>query len=129
MADFESILDDCLREIAAGHETLESCLRRYPAHAARLAPVLNVAERLRRVPPAPAMPADKRRVLESRYLRRAAQLHLQPAQRVAAPQRGLRRGWVPVFAAFLVCLIVATTITTASASVPGDVLYPVKRTD
>ena len=77
MADFESILDDCLREIAAGHETLESCLRRYPAHAARLAPVLEVAERLRRVPPAPAMPADKRRVLESRYLRRAAQLHLQ----------------------------------------------------
>ena len=26
------------------------------------------------------------------------------------------------------CLIVVTTITTASASVPGDVLYPVKRT-
>ena len=128
MDNFESIIDDCLKEIVAGRETLESCLRRYPAHAARLAPALEVAERLRRLPAAPVMPVDKRRVLETRYLKRATQLQARATQRAVDSQRGMRRrGLMPVIVAFLVCLILVTAVTTASASVPGDALYPVKR--
>ena len=128
MDDFESIVDGCLEDIAAGRETADSCLQRYPAQAARLAPVLEVAERLHQMPAAPSMPMDKRRVQESRYLKRAAQLQSRATRRAAAPQRGMwRRGWIPVMAAFLVCLILVTTITAASASMPGDALYPVKR--
>lgn len=128
MNDFGSIVDCCLEDIAAGRETLDSCLRRYPAHAAQLAPLLEVAERLRKMPVAPFMPVDKRRVLESRYLKRAAQVHSRATQRAAAPRQGVwQRGLMPVIAACLVCLILITAIPAALASVPGDVLYPVKR--
>jgi hypothetical protein len=128
MDDFESIVDGCLKDIAAGRETSDSCLQRYPAQAARLAPLLEVAERLRQMPAAPCLPLDKRRVQESRYLKRAAQLHSRATRRAAAPQRGMwRRGWMPVIAAFLICLILVSAITAAPGSMPGDVLYPVKR--
>src|SRR5512136_1590704 len=128
MDDFESIVDSCLEDIAAGRETLDSCLQRYPAQAARLAPVLAVAERLREMPAGPFMPADQSRVQESRYLKRAAQVYSRATRRAAVPQRGTwRRGWMAVLAAFGVCLLSITGLAAASGSVPGDVLYPVKR--
>ena len=128
MSNFESIVDGCLEDLAAGRETLDSCLQRYPAHAAELAPLLEMAERLRKMPAAPCMPVDKRRVLEARYLKRAFQLYSKATERTTFSQRGMWRSrWIPVIAAFLVCLMLITSLTTASASVPGDVLYPVKR--
>jgi hypothetical protein len=48
---FRSILDECLAAIQQG-ETVETCLARYPRHAERLKPLLSLAARVRRTPPA-----------------------------------------------------------------------------
>ncbi len=127
--DFDLILDRCLADIAAGRETIDSCLRRYPAQAGRLAALLELAERVQAAPAIP-LPDDKRRALETRLLRRAAQLRSKPVNRAAAPRRPLlwRRSFALALASVIaVALLLGTTVSASAASVPGDVLYPVKR--
>jgi len=43
MDDFERVLNACLDDLAAGRLDVEECLRRYPAHAGRLRPLLLAA--------------------------------------------------------------------------------------
>jgi hypothetical protein len=132
--DFDEIFNQCLADIAAGRETVASCLQRYPAQAGRLAVLLELAGRLQGTS-VPALPADKRRALEARVLKQAeqAQWHsVSPAVR----DRGMpgwrhilrRRSAVMVFASIMaVVLLLGTTVGASAASVPGDFLYPVKR--
>ena len=129
MSEFDRIVDECLADIAAGRETPDSCLQRYPAYAARLAPVLKTAERLRQMPPSPAMSPVRRRALESRYLQRAVELQSTTTRPKFLSPRQIwqRRFLMAVVATAIMCAILATTVTAASASVPGDTLYPVKR--
>lgn len=54
--DFDVILDQCLADLASGQATIESCLRRYPHYAGQLRPLLLVAEQMRTVPAATALP-------------------------------------------------------------------------
>lgn len=62
MTDFDVILDQCLTDVAAGLETIDSCLRRYPALANQLAPLLAVAEQVRAVPAASTVPRSSYRL-------------------------------------------------------------------
>ena len=48
--DFDVILDQCLADLASGQATIEVCLKRYPAYAGQLGPLLQVAEKVRAVP-------------------------------------------------------------------------------
>src|SRR5512139_906260 len=105
--DFDAILDRCLADIAAGRETIDSCLRRYPAQAGRLAALLGLAERVQTAPAAPPLPADKRRALEARLLKRAAQLRLKPVNRSAAPRLPL---WRRSFALAMASIIAVTLL-------------------
>jgi hypothetical protein len=51
MADqFDVILDQCLADLASGQATIEGCLKRYPAYAGQLGPLLSVAEKVRATP-------------------------------------------------------------------------------
>jgi hypothetical protein len=52
---FQSILDECIAALEQG-ETVEACLKRYPKHASRLRPLLQLAARVRQTPPAKARP-------------------------------------------------------------------------
>ena len=52
---FDSVLDDCIAALQRG-ESVESCLARYPRHADRLRPLLLLAEKVRKTPPAPPRP-------------------------------------------------------------------------
>lgn len=52
---FQSILDECIAALEQG-ETVEACLERYPKHAPRLRPLLQLAARVRQIPPAKARP-------------------------------------------------------------------------
>ena len=139
--DFDSILDSCLADLASGRATVEACLRRYPAHAGQLAALLAMAEQVKTLPPPARLPDDKRRMLESRLLRQAGQIQPRPVSRpVAAPQsvaarrsiaarpRFWRRefAWIGA-AAIAVLLLVTTAVSASAASVPGELLYPVKR--
>ncbi len=122
--DFEVILDRCLADIAAGHETIDSCLRRYPAQSGQLAVLLPIAERARRMSPPAPLAVDKRRALESRLLRRAGQLRSKPVLRAPV----WRRRVALALAAFVVVvLLLGSAVSVSAGSVPGDLLYPVKR--
>ncbi len=127
--ELDTILDQCLVDIAAGRKTIDSCLSHYPAQAGRLAVLLDIAERARKAPATP-FPLDKRRVLEARLLKRAEQLRSAPVARSTVPHRPLwRRKFSLVAASVLVVFALLGSVTGASAaSVPGDFLYPVKRT-
>jgi hypothetical protein len=127
--DFETILDRCLADITAGRDTIDSCLRRYPAQAVRLAVLLKAAERARAVPPSPPLPADRRRALESRLLKQAGQMRSRPAPRPTTLRLPMWRRSVALVMASLVAviLVLGSTVSASAASVPGDVLYPVKR--
>jgi hypothetical protein len=128
--DFDAILDHCIAEIAAGRETIDSCLRRYPAQADRLAALLAIAQRARTLPSPAPLPMDKRRALESRLIKHAGQLRSKPVSRSTAPQLPLWRRSVALAMASLVAvaLLLGSVVGASAASVPGDVLYPVKRT-
>jgi anti-sigma-K factor RskA len=127
--DFDAILDRCLADISAGRETIDSCLRRYPAQAGRLAALLELAERMQAAP-AVALPDDKRRALESRLLKRATQIRSQSIDRSNAPRRPVwRRGMALALAAVIMAaLVLSSAVGTSASSVPGDLLYPLKRT-
>lgn len=127
--ELDAILDGCLEDIAAGRETIASCLRRYPAQAEQLAVLLKTAEHVRAASPPAPMDIDKRLALESRLLQRAEHLRLRAAQRPAArPVPAWRRRFAVVAASFaMIVVLIGSAVSASASTMPGDVLYPVKR--
>ncbi len=127
--EFEVILDRCVADLVAGRATIQSCLRRYPVYADQLGALLKVVERTQTISlPAP-LADDKRRVLETRLLRRAGQLRPAPVPQPSLARRPVwRRGFTLALASLIVVFLLFGSVVGASAaSVPGDVLYTVKR--
>jgi hypothetical protein len=122
---FRSILDECLVGIQQG-ETVETCLARYPRHAERLKPLLSLAARVRRTPPAQPRPwaqatawnAVRHRASELRSGRRRTAIHVS-------------FGWLRPLAAVM-ALFMAIGVTggatafAAQDALPNDTLYGVK---
>lgn len=124
-ADLDSILDFCCTEILAGRLTLESCLRLYPAQAAQLRPLLAVVLQISSISPIMMRP-EARDALERKLREHAARLRVLRAA-PARPQATLLR-WLAAAAALVIVAVTgAGTVAAAAASVPGDLLYPVKR--
>lgn len=125
MARLEDIFNECYERILQG-ESFESCLRRYPEHAAELEPMLRTALgftwRASTVQPRP----------EFRYWARVrlqqAQLHARQPKQVQKP--GLfswQRAWAMALVAILVILLTGGGTVAASAdALPDQPLYPVK---
>ncbi len=127
--DFDTILDRCIADVKSGRETVDSCVRRYPAQAGRLAAILPLIERVEALRPQAPFPVDKRRALESQLLKEARRLQTQSASRPIAPRRPIwqRRSVFAVMSLTLVFLFLFSAVGVSAASVPGDVLYPIKR--
>jgi len=123
---FHSILDDCIAAIRRG-ETVDACLSRYPRHADRLRPLLQLADKVRKTPIAPPRPWPQATAW-NRVRQRAADLR--------SPRRGVRvrvsyGAWlrpVAVTMAVLIALVSATggTALAAQNSLPDSPLYRVK---
>ncbi len=118
-------LEICLRAIERG-ETMEAALARFPALAGKLRPILEASLRARALSVS-AVPSDVQRRGRGRLLQRAAELR--------EAKRAPRRTWIFAFRPVVVTLILAIFLLTgtgfvraSSASLPGDNLYPVKRT-
>ncbi len=126
------ILGECLEALEREGLTLDECLARYPEQREALRPLLSAALELRRAPEA-APSAEFQRVARARLLNRLP-------DRAAAPRR--RLGWLALgwprwqrpslrwaaSLALVIALLGGTTAAYASAgSVPGDGLYPLKR--
>jgi len=123
--DFDRIVDDAFTRLQAGEEISE-ILARYPEHAERLAPLLEVAAFCVRAytytEPASADGMARQR---ERYLALARQQAARQ-KRSRQPVRWMGR-WAMVAAAILLAFVLGTAAVTVSASsVPGDLLYPVK---
>ena len=126
-AGIEAALEACLQRLSAG-EDIAACLARYPDHAPLLAPLLESAAALRHWDP-PRLSNDARRAA---YLRARAKLATQRQQSEIRLRGRVFDGWIRparYFAAAIVVLISMMTggATLAQESLPGDVLYPVKR--
>jgi hypothetical protein len=133
--DFDRALNTCLDRLRAG-EGLDDCLARNPSNAERLAPLLRTATILQ-APDGPNMSLDGFSVGEARVLARAAQLRHRRGNQLGSARRrsvpvllaGPRRLVVAAVAGVLLLCVVlsAGTVSAASASLPGNPLYPVKR--
>lgn len=135
---FDSVLDDCLTLLGEG-ASVEDCLARYPDHADDLRPFISLASAVKGVPtPRPdaaAVEIHRRQMLDA-------------VKQSAARENGhvpVALGWVwrlvggshprPVlrvtltFAAILliVGLAASTLLASATDSLPGQALYPLKR--
>lgn len=141
--DFDTILDDCLARVRAG-ESLETCLADYPDLASQLRPLLVTAAGLQSlgapVARSEAFATGRQRMLDAVEVMWPANYHPTPEtvsggnwltwlrRRLAPPvtRAPVRRLAV---ALLLVVFISGILATAASAgALPGDVLYPVKRT-
>lgn len=121
-------LEFCLREIEQGAE-LETVLVRYPDLADELRPILETSAKAKGM----AVPEPSEEVVRrnrAKLLQHAAEIR---ERRVAPPSRRLwsvplRRALVTL--AMVVMLFVSGTglVRASSSSLPGDNLYPVKRT-
>jgi hypothetical protein len=134
---FERSLEHCLQELACSDD-IEASLRRYPQHADRLRPLLEMARVARRhydaVPEPPGgLAGGRERLLAVAAQQRAQAASATPPQ--TAAWRGRRRRSLALAMRLVVALLVVALGTAAVGgsiawaaghSLPGDVLYPVK---
>lgn len=127
MNNLHEALEICLYEIERGAD-IDTVLFRYPELADELRPILETARDARHLA-VPAPSAEVVRRNRARVLQRAAELH-------EAQAKPSRRFWFASLRRVAVTLIVVTAlfvsgtnlVRAASTTLPGDNLYPVKRT-
>ena len=131
MNDIYDVLELCLQEIEKGTD-IETVLARYPQHARELRPILEASMQAIRLASLGPTPEVQRRS-RSKVLQHAAQMREMQRQ---SPARTSRRIWsVPlrwalVTLAVVGVLFISSTrlVEASSTTLPGDNLYPVKRT-
>ena len=129
--ELDRVLDEALSLIESG-VSLEGCLARYPEHTAELAPLLRTAIATARTleqeeaPSAAAMAAGRHRLLHAAS---------RPAPAPGMVRRIFRSGLRPALRPLATCLVAVALVILVggmvgpgvAGSLPGDVLYPVKR--
>ena len=121
---FEIILDECLDTVLSGERTIADCVALYPDHADELKSALQIALLTTRLKK-PEMDADRINALEARL---RGQAPVRRREVVRPDFRPLARVAAMVAIVFLCALGAGGTTVAASAnSLPGDVLYGVKR--
>ena len=127
--DLQERLNACLDRLHSG-ATVEECLALYAQDAAKLEPLLRTAH-LTMLVTATARPGARTELLarlsrswQEQQARRASRFSFLPP--VFSP--ALRAGAVALIAVFALVAGGWTTTSAATDSVPGEVLYPVKRT-
>ena len=118
-------LETCLQALEKG-ETVDAALARFPALAADLRPLLESSLHARTLAGPPVSDALQRRA-RSRLLQRAAEMR--------EAKRAPRRTWLFNFRPLAVTLMLVIfflsgtgLVNASTTSLPGDNLYPVKRT-
>jgi hypothetical protein len=130
----EDILAECIEDIRAGRTTLEECLARYASMRTQLEPLLRLALSIRKPPSfAPSTAFKVRtRVRLMDYIhdnRQRKPWYSSIGENLA---RGWRAGWLKTASIVLVIVLFLSASGTGTAyasqeSLPGDVLYPVKK--
>ncbi len=124
MIELQNALEDCLEAMARGG-SIEHVLKRYPQMASELRPLLQAS----------VMARDAGRIHVPADVRRTGRLMLLEQVHAGREARARRR-MIPLFprlalSASLVAALVLTStglVSASSTSLPGQQLYPVKRT-
>jgi Domain of unknown function (DUF5667) len=121
----ETILHSCLARLEAG-EDVAACLINVPQHAAELEPLLTAAADLRRWTP-PALSASARASARTRAL--SAFAEQRQARTIYSGRFGRSGQLVMRYALALVLMLVllGSSVSFAQASLPGQLLYGLKR--
>lgn len=122
-ASLPAALEVCLSALRTG-ASLETCLALYPDLANELRPLLEAA-RAARLVPGPSTPAALARSRQ-RVMAHARRLQIRPAPRRAPSD--LPRFAMGLAIAAVILFSGAGTLLAAARALPGDWLYPVKRT-
>ena len=116
------VLDVCLDRIRHD-ESLEACLVDYPSQAKELEPLLIAAQRARTLRP-PSLDPQARLAIRRR-------MHQAIADRQRAPRPTIATWFNPAILRFALALLIALVsmsgVAAAQTSLPGSLLYPVKR--
>jgi len=129
--DLEAILDECLQNMSTPGESIERCLQRYPQYAGQLAPLVQVADHIRRTSH-PMLSASATQAIEQRLLRKAGELRQSRAKPGLRP---LSLSWRPLVTIAAVLIVVLALVLAGGGgivyastdSLPGDPLYGIKR--
>lgn len=119
-------LENCLQNLEQGQD-LDSALARYPDLAKQLRPMLEASLRAR---------ASSEHTIQRDVQRRGRARLLQRAAEMREAKRAPRRRMIPMFSRWAITLGVAGglflsstgLVSASSGTLPGDQLYPVKRT-
>lgn len=127
MNNLYDVLEICLQEIETGAD-VDTVLFRYPEYAEELRPILEASVKAKSIA-SPEPSTDVMRRNRARVLQHAAQMReakVQPSRRLWSVP--LRRMLVSL--AVIAALFISSTglVRAASTTLPGDNLYPVKRT-
>jgi hypothetical protein len=132
MNDLYDTLELCLQEIEKGTD-IETALSRYPKYAEELRPILEASVQAIQLSALGPSPEVERRG-RSRVLQHAARMRETQAQApVRSPSRRLwsvplRRALVSVTVLGVLFISSTSLVQASSSTLPGDNLYPVKRT-
>lgn len=119
---FEDLLDECLKRIIAGEQTIEDCLATHPEEAAELEPLLRLALSVTQASSFKA-PYGVRERIEYR-IQAAFRERTSPR---ASPVVFWRRRWASAVAGLLALLLAGGgTVAASNRSLPDQPLYPVK---
>lgn len=119
----ENSIIDALDELESG-ESVDRILRRHPARAAELRPILETAAQLPDLPPSPS--PEARAASQGVLLQRAQQLRDEASRSRSWPSRPR---FIFSFVSVLVLILIAgaALLPTSADALPGDALYPLKR--
>ncbi len=126
MNNLYDALENCLQNLEQGQD-LDSVLKRYPDLAKQLRPMLEASLRAR-TSGGITIPRDVQRRGRARLMQRAAEMR--------EAKRAPRRRMIPMFSRWAItfgmagALFLSSTglVSASSGTLPGDQLYPVKRT-
>ena len=127
----ETLLIQCLDDLESG-ETIADIVARYPDQAADIRPILEMAQELGTLAADPSPRAQAAsQALFLTHARAIGQVEKSRRQGVAGNGRYLswwRRLGVALAAVVMLLVITLTVVEESAAALPGDALYPVKRT-
>lgn len=122
----EEILARCIDEVRSGKSTIADCLQRYPELSEELAPLLEIAAKVKTDG---AAPSPEFRLRAKRYLFEEMQKNSSKVSHRFSlwPEHALAR----VLASVLIGIVVlggagGSVVYAAQSSLPGEFLYPVK---
>ncbi|HEX5807512.1 MAG TPA: DUF5667 domain-containing protein, partial [Anaerolineales bacterium] len=127
MSNLYDVLEICLQDIDQGTD-IETVLFRYPDLADELRPILEASAQAKSIA-APEPTSDIVRRNRAKILQQAAEMRetmVQPSRRLWSVP--LRRAMVTLFVVAALFVSSTNLVRAASTTVPGDNLYPVKRT-